>query len=138
MNQVHKESLGAIENALPNRAGLDVEIFGIEGIPEDVEQSHNQRMIAQFSQAEAERRAVTGNLAPGVTSSNPAKKPKVEAVSEMKRRLAEHKAKKAEETAAAAASSAETTPMHHPMNGMNGMNGQDPGYGQLPGFVSYY
>ena len=44
MNQVHKEQLLLVENSLPNRAGLDVEIFGMEGIPEDVVQAHNQSL----------------------------------------------------------------------------------------------
>ena len=38
MNQMHKESLPYVENALPNRSGLEVEIFGMEGIPEDLVQ----------------------------------------------------------------------------------------------------
>lgn len=99
MTQVHKETLAAIENALPNRAGLDVEIFGMEGIPDDVAQAHQQRVIGQFAQAEAERRAITGNPAPGATSGGGAKKPKVEGTSDLKKRLAEHKAKKAAEEA---------------------------------------
>jgi hypothetical protein len=45
MNQVHKETLMSVDNSLPNRAGLEVEIFGMEGIPEDVVQAHNQRML---------------------------------------------------------------------------------------------
>ena len=101
MTQVHKESLAAIENALPNRAGLDIEIFGMEGIPDDVAQAHQQRVIGQFAQAEAERRAVTGNPAPGTAAGAGAKKAKVEEVSDLKKRLAEHKAKKAAEQAAA-------------------------------------
>ncbi|KAI4148361.1 MAG: hypothetical protein LQ340_005118 [Diploschistes diacapsis] len=128
MTQVHKESLGAIENALPNRAGLEVEIFGMEGIPDDVTQSHNQRVIAQFSQAEADRRAATGNTAPGSSSANPAKKAKLESPSDLKKRLAEHKAKKAEE-AAAASNNIEPTPM-------DPLGGQSPGFGQPPGYVS--
>ena len=127
MTQVHKESLGAIENALPNRAGLEVEIFGMEGIPEDVVQSHNQRVITQYSQAEAERHAATGNPTPGSSGSNPAKKPKFESPGNLKERLAAHRAKKAEEEAAA--KSTEATPM-------DPMAGQAPGFGQPPGFVS--
>ena len=46
MNQVHKETLTIVDNSLPNRQGLEVEIFGMEGIPEDVVQAHNQRMFA--------------------------------------------------------------------------------------------
>ena len=59
MSQVHKEQLTAVDNALSNRSGLEVEIFGMEGVPEDVIQSHNQRVIAQFQQSEAERQAIT-------------------------------------------------------------------------------
>ena len=101
MTQVHKETLTAIENALPNRAGLEVEIFGMEGVPEDVVQSHNQRVVQQFAQAEAERRAATGNPAPGASGAGGGpKKPKIESSSDLKKRLAEHKAKKAAEEAA--------------------------------------
>ncbi|OJJ47694.1 hypothetical protein ASPZODRAFT_131249 [Penicilliopsis zonata CBS 506.65] len=97
MSQVHKEQLAEVDNALPNRASLDVEIFGMEGVPEDVVQTHNQRVMAQFQQAEAERQAVTGNPPAGSSvNGQPAKKPKLEAVSDLKRRLAEHKAKRAE------------------------------------------
>ncbi|KAG9621158.1 hypothetical protein KCU64_g21372, partial [Aureobasidium melanogenum] len=44
MNQVHKENLTTVENALPNRSAPDIEIFGMEGIPDDVMQQHNQRV----------------------------------------------------------------------------------------------
>lgn len=109
MSQVHKEQLTEIENALPNRAGLDVEIFGMEGVPEDVLLAHQQRVAAQFHQAEAERQAATGNPPAGSgMGGQPAKKPKLEDMSEMKRRLAEHRAKKAE--GAAGGSSREATP----------------------------
>ncbi|KAL9131580.1 MAG: hypothetical protein Q9217_000537 [Psora testacea] len=112
MTQVHKETLTAIENALPNRAGLDVEIFGMEGVPEDVVQSHNQRVVQQFAQAEAERRAVTGNPAPGVSGTgSAAKKPKFESPADLKKRLAEHKAKKATEEAAGISSGNNTPRM---------------------------
>ncbi|KAJ9231909.1 hypothetical protein DTO207G8_4034 [Paecilomyces variotii] len=109
MSQVHKEQLTAIENALPNRAGLDVEIFGMEGVPEDVIQAHNQRVLTQFQQAEAERRAATGNPAPGGSSGNQPKKPRLESPADLKKRLAEHKAKLAER--AAGGSSGDATPV---------------------------
>ena len=92
MNQVHKENLTAIENALPNRAGLDVEIFGMEGIPEDIVQQHNQRVLTNYHQAEAERRAATGNVTPGAAGNNAVKKPKFESPSDLKKRLAERTA----------------------------------------------
>ncbi|OJI90272.1 hypothetical protein ASPTUDRAFT_52162 [Aspergillus tubingensis CBS 134.48] len=110
MSQVHKEQLSAVDNALPNRSSLDVEIFGMEGVPEDIIQSHNQRVATQFQQAEAERQAVTGNPPPGTgVGGQPAKKPKLESVSDLKKRLAEHKAKKAE--ARTGGSSGEATPV---------------------------
>jgi hypothetical protein len=94
---VHKESLTSVENALPNRSNLDVEIFGMEGIPEDVLHAHNQRVIGQLQRAESERRAATGNPPPGAGSGT--KKPKFESPLEMKKRLAEHKARLAEQNA---------------------------------------
>lgn len=110
LSQVHKEQLTEIENALPNRAGIEVEIFGMEGIPDDVHQAHQQRVAAQFHQAEAERQASTGNPPAGSGGGNqPAKKPKLENLSEIKKRLAEHRAKRAEP--AAGGSSGEATPV---------------------------
>lgn len=129
MTQVHKETLTIIENALPNRSGLDVEIFGMEGIPDEVVQSHNQRVLQQFAQAEAERRAATGNAGPGAAGAGAAKKPKFESPSDLKKRLAEHKAKKAAEEAAGISSGGNTP------GGMG--DGQSPGMGQSPStFVS--
>ncbi|KAL8717186.1 MAG: hypothetical protein Q9225_005548 [Loekoesia sp. 1 TL-2023] len=125
MTQVHKETLGSIDNALPNRAGPDIEIFGMEGIPDDTLTSHQQRVIGQFAQAEADRRAATGNPAPGASANN-GKKPKFESPSDIKKRLAEHKAKKAAEQAAGI-SSGDTTPMGA------GLGNQSPGMGQSPG-----
>lgn len=109
MTQVHKETLTTVENALPNRSNLDVEIFGMEGIPEDVIQAHRQRVLGQIQQAEAERTAATGNPAPGAGAAGSTKKPKFESPSELKKRLAEHKAKMAEQ--AAGGSSGSVTPM---------------------------
>jgi hypothetical protein len=109
MSQVHKEQLSSVDNALPNRSSLEIEIFGMEGVPEDIVQAHNQRVVTQFQQAEMERRAATGNPPPGASSdSGQAKKPKLE-ISDLKKRLAEHKAKVAEK--AAGGSSGDVTPV---------------------------
>jgi len=126
MTQVHKETLTIIENALPNRSGLDVEIFGMEGIPEDVVQAHNQRVLQSFAQAEAERRAATGNVGPGGSGANGVKKPKLESPADLKKRLAEHKAKKAAEEAAGISSGGNTP-------GGLGHDIGSPGMGQSPG-----
>jgi hypothetical protein len=130
MNQVHKETLSSVENALPNRAGLDYEIFGMEGIPEDVVASHNQRVLQQFYEAEAERRAASGQPAPGSNDSTGGiKKPKFESPGDLKKRLAEHKARKAAE--AAGVSSGNATPMG------GGQGRQSPAGAQSPAaFVS--
>lgn len=130
MTQVHKETLDTIENALPNRSNLDVEIFGMEGVPADIVQGHNQRVLSQFHQAEAERRAATGNPAPGGAAGSGPKKPKFESPSEIKKRLAEHKAKMATEQAAGI-SSGDVTPIGA------SIGGQSPAIGQSPAdFVS--
>ncbi|KAI1100317.1 hypothetical protein F4804DRAFT_49858 [Jackrogersella minutella] len=110
MNQVHKESLSSVENALPNRQGLDVEIFGMEGIPEDIVQQHNQRIIQNFYQAQAERYAATGNPPPGQGRKGPAKKLKIETADEIKKRLAEHRARISVQKTAMGGGSASHTP----------------------------
>ncbi|KAK2074149.1 hypothetical protein P8C59_008378 [Phyllachora maydis] len=92
MNQVHKESLSSVENALPNRQGLDIEIFGMEGVPEDVLQQHNQRLIQQYYTEQAERRAATGNPPPGTVKGPCQKKFKIETPEEVKKRFWEWRA----------------------------------------------
>jgi hypothetical protein len=92
MSQVHKETLTAVDNALPNRAGLDIEIFGMEGIPEDVAQQHNQRVLQQYHEAQAQRQASSSANAGGAGA---VKKPKLEDKMSLKERLAAHKAAKA-------------------------------------------
>merc|ERR1712230_293470 len=93
MSQVHKENLTAVDNALPNRAGLDIEIFGMEGIPEDVAVQHNQRVLQQFHEHQAQRQAASGT-GPGGAGGR-GKKPKIEDKMSLKERLAAHKAAKA-------------------------------------------
>ncbi|KAH6615799.1 hypothetical protein B0J18DRAFT_388268 [Chaetomium sp. MPI-SDFR-AT-0129] len=101
MNQVHKENLTTVENALPNRQGLDIEIFGMEGVPEDIIQQHHQRIIQNFYTAQAERQAATGNPPRGLSGGQgPTKKLKYETPEELKKRLAEHRARVAAQKAA--------------------------------------
>lgn len=98
MNQVHKETLSHVENALPNRQGLDVEIFGVEGMPEDIRKQHEERIIKNFFDAQKERFEATGNPPPG--EARPQKKIKVETPDELKKRFADFRAKKAAAKAA--------------------------------------
>ena len=87
MSQVHKENLTAVDNALPNRAGLDIEIFGMEGIPDEIAQQHTQRVLTNYHQAATDRQNKAG-------TENASKKPKIETTMSLKERLAAHKAAK--------------------------------------------
>ncbi|KAL7921890.1 hypothetical protein ACQKWADRAFT_294732 [Trichoderma austrokoningii] len=93
LNQVHKETLSQVENALPNRQGLEVEIFGMEGIPQEVLEQHRNRIIQNFYQAQEDRRIATGNPPPG-QSKNPKKKIKIETAEELLKRFAEYRAQR--------------------------------------------
>lgn len=95
MNQVHKEQLNQVENALPNRKGLDIEIFGMEGVPDDVLQQHQQRVIQNFYEGQRERQLKTGNPPAGSGRSAQPKKPRVESAAELKARLRDFLAQKA-------------------------------------------
>ncbi|KAF3003232.1 hypothetical protein E8E13_009965 [Curvularia kusanoi] len=61
MNQVHKENLTHVENAIPGRQGLDIEIFGMEGVPAEIVDQHNQQVTQKHFAEEAERARLTGN-----------------------------------------------------------------------------
>jgi len=120
MNQVHKESLDKVENALPNRQGLEIEIFGMEGVPEDIVQQHNHRIVTNFYTAQAERHAATGNPPPGQSGSQgPTKKIRIETPEEIKKRLVDHRAKLAAQKAGGANSGVVSVPG----------DGQSPGQG---------
>ena len=80
MNQVHKENLTHVENAIPGRQGLDIEIFGMEGVPGDILDQHNQQVTQKHFAEEAERARITGNPVRGLFSNGtapPTKRPKV-------------------------------------------------------------
>lgn len=63
-------------------------------------QQHTQRVLTSYHQQEAERRAATGNPAPGIAGpGGQPKKPKFDSPGDLKKRLAEHKAKLAEQQA---------------------------------------
>ncbi|KAL2211463.1 hypothetical protein CC79DRAFT_1363760 [Sarocladium strictum] len=94
MNQVHKEALEHVENALPNRQGLEVEIFGMEGIPEDILEQHRNRIIQNFYQAREDRRIATGNPLPGQNFQNARSKIKYETTEELLARFAEWRIKR--------------------------------------------
>lgn len=94
LNQVHKETLDQVENALPNRKGLDVEIFGMEGMPQDVLDQRRTRIIQNFYQAQEDRRIATGNPLPGQALKDSRKKIRIETAEELKARFAEWRARR--------------------------------------------
>jgi hypothetical protein len=61
MNQVHKENLTHVENANPGRQGLEIEIFGMEGVPADIIDQHTQQVTQAHFAEEAARAQMTGN-----------------------------------------------------------------------------
>lgn len=61
MNQVHKENLTHVENANAGRQGLEIEIFGMEGVPAEIIDQHNHQVTQAHFAEEAERARLTGN-----------------------------------------------------------------------------
>jgi len=116
MNQVHKETLSHVENALPNRKGLDIEIFGMEGVPEDVMQQHQQRVLQEFYEAQKERQIATGNPPAGSGKSVQPKKPRLESATELKARLREWLANKAAGQTGSDLVPMDTDPATHQLN----------------------
>ncbi|KAJ5085878.1 hypothetical protein N7532_010649 [Penicillium argentinense] len=110
MSQVHKKELTEVAGAIEGRRGLDVEIFGMEGIPAEAIRLHENQIRHEYAEMNREHMERTGNPMPGSgIQPPPSKKPKLdvtEDVSNMKKRLAEHRAKRAAEAAAAAAAAA--------------------------------
>ncbi|KAF1831400.1 hypothetical protein BDW02DRAFT_56912 [Decorospora gaudefroyi] len=80
MNQVHKETLTHVENANPGRQGLELEIFGMEGVPAEIIDQHNQQVTQAHFAEEQERARLTGNPMRGLYGNGPAapnKRPKI-------------------------------------------------------------
>ncbi|KAF3764302.1 hypothetical protein M406DRAFT_356511 [Cryphonectria parasitica EP155] len=141
MNQVHKESLSHVENALPNRQALDVEIFGMEGLPEEVRKQHEERIVKNYFDAQRERFEATGNPPPG--EGRPSKKIKIEAPEDLKKRFAEFRARKAAVKATGASAAPGPVPGNAQSPGQTGSPGTfnspfnpPSAYGQ-PGYPNY-
>lgn len=41
--QVHKQTIDKVPNALPNRSNIEIEIYGMEGIPEQDLKEHERQ-----------------------------------------------------------------------------------------------
>ncbi|KAK0712815.1 hypothetical protein B0T26DRAFT_650214 [Lasiosphaeria miniovina] len=103
MTQVHKETLEMVENTIQGREGLEVEIFGMEGVPADILHEHQRAIVLEYNAKQMERRIATGNPPPGQGGHVSTKRLKTETSEELKARLAEFKAKNAAAKAAKAA-----------------------------------
>ncbi|GAB6032662.1 hypothetical protein CHUAL_011539 [Chamberlinius hualienensis] len=62
--QVHKETIDKVPNALPNKSNIEIEIYGMEGIPEDDVKEHERQKLGVDRGSDGE--------------SDPAKKPRLE------------------------------------------------------------
>ena len=95
--QVHKAEPGRLENTLPGRDSFEIEIYGMAGVPED-----------DLAQWRLRQGSAPGPHDPGMggTSSNAAKRPKVQNVAltpeQLRAQLEAHKALMASSAAATA------------------------------------
>jgi len=106
MQQVHKETLTEVDNAIEGRRDPFPEVFAMSGIPQELLDAHKQRIMNAFFAMEAEHRARTGNppAGTGSTGQPSSKRIKVEESEEqIKARLAEHRARRKAEKEAKAA-----------------------------------
>lgn len=104
MQQVHKETLTSVDAAIEGRSRPDVEIFGMEGIPDDLLSTHRQNIMNEYFAMEGKRTAQTGNPPPGQGEPNSRKRKADEETKEQRKaRLAEHIAMRRAQRAAQAA-----------------------------------
>ncbi|KAK4627283.1 BUB3-interacting and GLEBS motif-containing protein [Fulvia fulva] len=101
MEQVHKENLEVVPNALVDRQGLTPEVFGMEGVPQSMLDQRTSLVIKEYNKIESEWRARTGNPLSGTAAAKEeaeqARKKQKVAVDkeELKRRAAAAKAARA-------------------------------------------
>ncbi|KAK9492354.1 hypothetical protein V1508DRAFT_355928 [Lipomyces doorenjongii] len=99
VQQVHKETITTVFNSTKGRERADIEIFGLEGIPEEAVQAHEAKIREKFSIPDS---ITSYTSSPAVSSARtslsppPAKKQKVASINreEIQARLAAHKAAK--------------------------------------------
>lgn len=138
MNQVHKETLTHVENANPGRQGLEIEIFGMEGVPQDILDQHNNQVTEAHWQEEQERARITGNPMRGLFPNGtapPNKRPKVkESLEDIEKRVDKYREDRKngvlpEPTAPAVQDAALTPPA-----GLQAPYGAPPGMPAQPGY----
>lgn len=50
--QVHKETIDKVPNSLPNRSNIEIEIFGMDGIPPEELREHEKQKNGGKSESE--------------------------------------------------------------------------------------
>ncbi|KAF0300804.1 BUB3-interacting and GLEBS motif-containing protein ZNF207 [Amphibalanus amphitrite] len=71
--QVHKETVDKVPNAVPSRNNIEIEIYGMEGIPEDDLKAHEQSAKSGPADSDGEPSASSPDVArPGSKPSTPA------------------------------------------------------------------
>ncbi|XP_050675867.1 BUB3-interacting and GLEBS motif-containing protein ZNF207 isoform X1 [Leptidea sinapis] len=76
--QVHKEAIDKVPNSLPNRSNIEIEIYGMEGIPpEDIKEHERQKTgggklsDSDDDEPAAKKKASTALLGPGPSTVTP-------------------------------------------------------------------
>lgn len=52
--QVHKETIDKVPNSLPNRSNIEIEIFGMDGIPAEELREHERQKNGNRSESDDE------------------------------------------------------------------------------------
>lgn len=50
--QVHKEQIDKVPNSLPNRSNIEIEIYGMEGIPQEDLKNHERQKSGNKSESD--------------------------------------------------------------------------------------
>lgn len=70
--QVHKEAIDKVPNSLPNRSNIEIEIYGMEGIPaQDLKDHEKQRNGNKSESEDDEPTAKKNKLEPAAASAMP-------------------------------------------------------------------
>ncbi|KAK9447414.1 uncharacterized protein V1518DRAFT_420936 [Limtongia smithiae] len=68
VQQVHKETITEVFNAMPGRETTDIEIFGMEGIPQDAVDAHDEKIREKFAALDAAAAAKKSNSPSTISS----------------------------------------------------------------------
>lgn len=63
--QVHKEQIDKVPNSLPNRSNIEIEIYGMEGIPQEDLKNHERQKNGNKSESDDDEPASKKNKMDG-------------------------------------------------------------------------